>query len=59
MTFGSTSAIQSFVSTDGLSKLTGREAVQPERLEADLRHLRARIADIEGQIDGYEKPESA
>ena len=59
MTFGSTSAIQSFVSTDGLSKLTGRDAVQPERLEADLRHLRARIADIEGQIDGYEKPESA
>ena len=52
----STSAINSFVSNDGLSKLYGDAAVQPERLETDLRALRARIAEIEGQVDGYVMP---
>ena len=52
----STSAINSFVSNDGLSKLYGDAAVQPERLETDLRALRARIAEIEGAVDGYVPP---
>jgi len=54
----STSAINSFVSNDGLSKLYGDAAVQPERLETDLRALRARIAEIEGSVDGYVVPPS-
>ena len=54
----STSAINSFVSNDGLSKLYGDAAVQPERLETDLRALRARIAEIEGSVDGYVAPPS-
>ena len=55
----STSAINSFVSQDGLSKLYGDVAVQPERLETDLQALRARIAEIEGGLEGYAPPIAA